>query len=159
MNRKVLGCLAAGVLALSGCGEAAPTTTPTEIPAPPTTAAAPATPTVAAAEVNFSDPVSVVEAVFAATQSEDYSSLADLCDPQKQNDIDTQKICDLATDETDRVEFIAAFGKGKVAGPANITTEGNDQIAEVPVLFGPDGDEEETFKLVQRDGKWYLFGL
>lgn len=152
MNRKFLGCLAAGVLALSGCGEAAPTTTPTSIPAT-------ATSETAAVEVNFSDPVSVVEAVFAATQSEDYSSLAGLCDPQKQNDIDTQKICDLATDETDRVEFIAAFAKGKVAGPAAITTEGSDQIAEVPVLFGPDGDEEETFKLVQRDGKWYLFGL
>ncbi|HYF64973.1 MAG TPA: hypothetical protein VD886_19265 [Herpetosiphonaceae bacterium] len=163
MNRKVLGCLAAGALALSGCGEAAPTAVPTTIPAPPTTAAAPATPTVEAApaggEVNFSDPVSVAEAVFAAAQSEDYSQLAGLCDPQGQNDKDTQMICDLTADETERGSFVTAFAKGKVAGPAAIATEGSDQIAEVPIVFGPDGDQEETLKLVQRDGKWYLSGF
>jgi hypothetical protein len=160
MKRQVLGCLTAGLLALSGCGQAEPTTVPARPTDAPTAVAPTATPAPeAGASIDFSDPASVAEAVFAAAQSEDYSQLAGLCDPLKQNDIDTQKICDLATDETDRAEFITAFAKGKLAGPATITSEGSDQIAEVPILFGPDGDQDETLKLIQRDGKWYLSGL
>jgi hypothetical protein len=109
--------------------------------------------------VDLSDPASVVGAIFAAAQSQDFSPLAGLCDPLKQNDNDTQMICDLATDEAERGSFTDAFAQGKVAGPATISSEGADQIAEVPIVFGPDGSQQETVKLVQRDGKWYLSGF
>jgi len=51
-----------------------------------------------------------------------------------------------------QAEFKSYFAKGRVSGPAKI---GGDR-AEVPILFGPDGDEKEVFKMLQRDGKWFL---
>ena len=76
------------------------------------------------------------------------------CDPLGENDSDTQMICDIATDETNREEFIEYFATGKISGEARISRNGAE--AEVPFLFGPDGDREETMNLINRDGQWYL---
>jgi hypothetical protein len=68
-----------------------------------------------------------------------------------ENDDDTQAICDLATDETQRESFVEFFATGKITGDASISPDGAE--AEVPFLFGPDADREETMKLINRDGQ------
>ena len=108
-----------------------------------------------AGPVNFLTPTGVLQAVFQAAQMEQYSYLADLCDPLGENDRDTQMICDLAEDETNRASFVEYFAAGKIDGEARISPDGN--TAEVPFLFGPDGNQKETMKLIKRNGRWYLF--
>ena len=39
-------------------------------------------------------------------------------------------------------------------GDPQISPDGN--TADVPFLFGPDGDQEETMVLIRRNGRWYL---
>ena len=102
-------------------------------------------------------PESVVQVIFDAAKSGDFASLKNLCDPLGENDGDTQGICDLATDDTNREEFVQYFATGRISGDAQISPEGDR--AEVPFLFGPDGDREETMELINRDGQWYLFGF
>ena len=102
-------------------------------------------------------PEGVVLSIFEAARTGDFTGLAGLCDPLGENDGDTQMICDLATDDTNREEFIAAFSTGTVIGDAVVALSGDR--AEVPFLFGPDGDEEETMELVKRNDRWYLLGF
>ncbi len=102
--------------------------------------------------VDFSDPVSVLQAVFTAAQTEDFSVLPSLCDPRGKSDEDTTFICAITADHPDKDSFVEYFAQAKIAGDAVI--DGNR--AEIPFLFGPDGDREETMGLAQRDGKWYL---
>jgi Flp pilus assembly protein TadD len=102
-------------------------------------------------------PESMVQTIFDAAKSGDFASLTDLCDPQGENDGDTQMICDLATDEANRDEFVQYFAAGKINGDAITSPDG--QSAEVPFLFGPDGTSDETMELINRDGQWYLFGF
>ena len=102
-------------------------------------------------------PESVVQAIFDAAKSGDFSGLKDLCDPLGENDGDTQAICGLATDAANRDEFVQYFSTGKVNGSAQISPAGDK--AQVPFLLGPDGDSEGTMTLVNRDGQWYLFGF
>jgi hypothetical protein len=112
------------------------------------------TTTATAGDVDFTDPASVLQAVFDAAQSGDFSALQNLCDPLGENDGDTQRICDLATDDTERASFVEFFEKAKINGDVQISPDGSE--AGVPFSFGPDGQEEETMKLINRDGNWYL---
>lgn len=105
--------------------------------------------------VDFTDPVSVLQAVFAAAQTEDFAILSSLCDPQGENDDDTALICAIHADHPDKDSFVEYFARATVAGDAAI----DGDRAEIPFLFGPGGDEEETMGLIQRDGKWYLSGF
>jgi tetratricopeptide (TPR) repeat protein len=109
------------------------------------------------AAASATSPESVVQVIFDAAKSGDFASLQDLCDPLGENDSDTQMICDLATDETNREEFVQYFATGKISGDAKISRDGAQ--AEVPFLFGPDGDSEETMELINRDGRWYLYSF
>jgi hypothetical protein len=102
-------------------------------------------------------PESVVQAIFDAVMTGDLSSLKELCDSQGQNDRDTQMICDAATDDANREEFLRYFSTGGISGDAQISPGGDR--AEVPFVFGPDGDQEKTMELINRDGQWYLFGF
>ena len=103
---------------------------------------------------NFkNDPVKVVEAVFEAARTEDYSILITLCDPLGENDDPTSNMCNVANAPIERKnEFIEYFSKGKVVGEVEI--EGN--TASVPIRFGPKGELDEVFVLVLRNGLWYL---
>lgn len=112
----------------------------------PKTDVPPPTPT-----VDQSKPEAVVQAVFDAAKSKDFSLLKGLCAPDA--DGDTKMICNV--DEKSQEEFIKYFGMGKIEGTPKI--EGT--IAEVNILFGPDGKKKETMKLVQIDGKWFLQGI
>lgn len=103
---------------------------------------------------NFqSDPVKVIEAVFEAARTKDYSVLSTLCDPMGENDAPTSNMCNVANDSKEREnEFIEYFSKGQVVGEATI--QGN--TASVPIKFGPKGKMDEVFVLVLRNGLWYL---
>ena len=102
--------------------------------------------------VDFTDPAGVLQAVFTAAQTEDFSVLSGLCDPQGESDEDTTFICAITADHPDKDSFVEYFAQAQIAGDAVI----DGDRAEIPFLFGPDGDQAETMGLVQRDGKWYL---
>ncbi len=99
------------------------------------------------------DPAQVVATIFEVASGRSAPQvLAQLCDPLAQNDNDTRRICDNATGFDPEGEFGMFFKTGKLNGPPQI--EGD--VALVPFLFGPTGDEAENMELVRRDGKWYL---
>ncbi|MFT6501372.1 MAG: hypothetical protein ACJASQ_001484 [Crocinitomicaceae bacterium] len=99
------------------------------------------------------DPVKVVEAVFEAARTKDYSVLSTLCDPMGENDGPTSNMCNVANAPQEREkEFIEYFSQGQVVGEVKI--EGN--TASVPIKFGPKGELVEVFVLVLRNGLWYL---
>ncbi len=106
----------------------------------------------AASSVDQSDPAKVVQAVFDAAQTQSFTALAGLCDPQGENDKDTATICAMTAGHADKDSFVTYFAKGKINGEVTVS---GDQ-AQVPFLFGPNGDQQETMSLIQRDGKWYL---
>ena len=105
-----------------------------------------------APSVDFTDPVSVLQAVFTAAQTEDFAVLSSLCDSRGENDDDTALICAITADHPDKDSFVEYFAHAKIAGDAVI----DGDRAEIPFSFGPDGDQEESMGLVQREGKWYL---
>lgn len=117
------------------------------------TGAAPSTAAPAAAD--NSDPVKVVEQIFAAASSGSASALPGLCDPAGGGDGDVKRVCGSKPGDEKWEEFKTYFAKGKVSGPAAI--EGDK--AAVKFTFGPDGTKEETMNLKQIDGKWYLDGF
>ena len=106
----------------------------------------------AGSSVDQSDPAKVVQAVFDAAQTQSFVALASLCDPQGQNDKDTATICAMTADHSDKDSFVTYFAKGKINGEVAVSGD----RAQVPFLFGPNGDQQETMSLIQRDGKWYL---
>ncbi|MBN1944632.1 MAG: hypothetical protein JW797_03105, partial [Bradymonadales bacterium] len=105
--------------------------------------------------VDQTSPIPIVQAIFDAAQSEDFTPLAGLCDPADEGDGDTRAICQLAYDTRGAPDFIEYFQKGSVSGEAVIQ---GDQ-ASVPILFGPDGTRSETMQLIRREGLWYLFSF
>ena len=101
-------------------------------------------------------PEQVVETVFEAAKTGNFDALSNLCDPKGENDGDTKDICDLKNQPSERQKlFKEFFSKGHIEGKANI--EGDK--AQVNIKFGPDGTKDETFKLIRREGKWYLSGI
>ncbi|MBE9028663.1 hypothetical protein IQ266_02680 [filamentous cyanobacterium LEGE 11480] len=118
---------------------------------PPATDASPSS---KVAVVANSQPKSVVQAIADAATTKEFEALGGLCDPQKQNDGDTQQICDVATDAKNREKFVKFFGNMSLQGEAKISEDGNTAMVEI--LFGPEGDKAETINLIKRDGKWYL---
>ena len=105
---------------------------------------------------NQETPEQTVEAVFEAAKTGNFDLLSGLCDPKGENDGDTKDICDLKNQPAERQKlFKEFFSNGRIEGNASI--EGDK--AKVKIKFGPDGAKDETFNLVQRDGKWYLSGI
>jgi len=117
--------------------------------ADPQAAVAPAS---GGAKADNSDPVKVVEQVFAAASSGKADVLAGLCDPAGSGDGDVKNVCGAKPGAPKWDEFTTYFSKGKVNGAPTI--EGDR--AAVKILFGPDGTKEETMNLTRLDGKWYL---
>ncbi len=97
--------------------------------------------------------------IFLAAQKEDYSFLSELCHPDVDNDGDTQAICDIATaTPSSQAEFANYFKNGRLTGRAHFSEDGT--MAEVPFLFGPDGDQEETMKFIlHSDELLYLYSF
>ncbi len=110
-------------------------------------------PVEAATAPDFADPASVLQAVFQAAASGEYENLAGLCDPLGENDGDTALICEITAEHEAAGEFAEFFGNGRINGEVTV----NGDTAELPFLFGPDGDQAETMTFIRRDGQWYLF--
>ena len=103
-----------------------------------------------------SSPEGVMEEVFRAAQTGDFSNLASLCPPEGGNDGDTQEyICDIASSsEEQQKEFKKYFNIGRINGEVTINeTSKGYRVAKVPFVFY---DGNETMNLVEIDGKWYL---
>jgi hypothetical protein len=99
------------------------------------------------------DPSQVVSMIFAVAGGKaEAKMLAELCDPQGENDGDTRRICDNAAGFDAGGEFAMFFKEGKLKGPARVQGD----AAVVEFLFGPNGDESESMELVRRGDKWYL---
>ena len=109
----------------------------------------------AEAEVHFANPEMVTAAVFEAARTGDDSALAMLCDPQGENDGDTRRICEMSATSEGWRDFVTYFAKGRVSGPVII----DQNTAEVPILFGPDGTQAETMILTRRGENWYLLSF
>lgn len=164
---RTLTCLLAVALALAGCKketkpadppktDKAPPTEPAPKPADPAPAVAPDNAAPAApGKVDNSDPVKVVEHIFAAAAAGKSDGLSALCDPAGGGDGDVKELCAVKAGDPTWERFARSFSKGKVNGPAKI--EGD--TAEVEILFGPRGDKKETMNLKKTDGKWYLDGF
>jgi hypothetical protein len=109
-------------------------------------------------DLQLTAPEIFMNVIFFSAQKEDYSILNELCHPDVDNDSDTQAICDMdATDSAVQAKFANYFKKGKLTGMAHFGKDGTR--AEVPFLFGPDGDQEETMKFILYNDKWYLYSF
>ncbi len=137
-------------------GKADPATTPAASGAAPAAAppAAPVAPPSAGggATADNSDPVKVVEQIFAAASSGKADALAGLCDPAGSGDGDVKSVCGSKPGDPTWDRFARDFSKGKVEGAPTI--EGD--TAAVTFLFGRDGTRKETMNLNRVGGKWYL---
>ncbi|MBL7767308.1 MAG: hypothetical protein JNJ58_14505 [Chitinophagaceae bacterium] len=123
--------------------------------------------------IDYKDPSSVVNAIFEAAKTGRFILLAGLCDPMRENDGDTRRLCaisdysdhpelygGLAQTKKQKKEFTMAFSKGRITGPVTIhQKEGGLQAAEVPIEFSRYADKPaipETMWLINRNGNWYL---
>lgn len=99
------------------------------------------------------NPVSVVQAIFNAAKTGNYAQLASLCDPSQKGDGDTKMLCSMNEQASEvKREFREQFKKGRVIGKAQITGD----VARVKIKFGADGKQDEEFRLLRIEGKWYL---
>ena len=110
------------------------------------------------------NPKSVVTALFHAAQTNNYIILGDICDPLDQGDGETKSICALAhsddpENKISRNEFTKLFIKGQVSGTIIYGNSNGYRTANVPIRFGTDSNTEKNMKLVERDGKWYLYSF
>ena len=98
----------------------------------------------------------VVDQIFHAARTENFDLLLDCCDPEGEGDGDTRDICSIAKGTPDMQESFCNYYKdGVVVGGPRI----DGDYAEVEILFGPTSEQNETFKLVNRRGNWYLYSF
>lgn len=123
-------------------------------------------------EIDFSDPISVVNAIFYAAQSKEFAIMQCLCDPYGQGDGDTKKLCSISAvanqikdyegnenSQKGLIEFVKIFESGRVNGLITYEEYDGTEYANVPFLFNhPNGASrsDESMKLVKRYGNWYL---
>jgi hypothetical protein len=144
MNRALPAALAALLVAACGKDEPAKTSSTPEGTKPAPTGTKPT--------LDASSPRALAESIFAIAKGGDLSLLPPIADPVDP-DGDTKDIAEIAKAPAERqAEFRRFFGPGRVTGEPKV--EGDR--AEVPILFGPNGDKPETFRMVRRDGRWHL---
>ena len=99
------------------------------------------------------DPEKVVQKIFDAAKSGDFSTLKNLCDPTGNGDGDTKDICNMAS-QTKKVQddFVNQFKNGSIDGEAVIEAD----VAVVKIKFGPTGTKNEKIELKKIMGNWYL---
>ena len=100
-----------------------------------------------------STPKGTAEIIFKAAKSGDYSHLKDVVAADA--DEDSKMIGSVETSTEMQEKFKSYFEKGMVDGEPVVSGD----KAEVKIKFGPDGTKEETFNMVQKDGKWYLMSF
>lgn len=125
-------------------------------------------PAITFSQTGFQSPESVVEELFRAANEQDFNELGTICDPENQNDGDTECLCSLGENYSrDRGcrenistrEFTEAFRDGRLEGEVIYSGDGSNGKAVVPFRFGPKGDRKEEMHVIQRDGNWYLLSF
>lgn len=102
------------------------------------------------------DPIKIMQTIFDAAKTRDFSKLSWLCDPTGNNDRDTRNICNMEFLPLEvQDEFVEYFKNGKIIG--NATIIGSN--ASVKFKVGSNGDKDEEMVFVKIDGKWYLEGF
>jgi predicted small lipoprotein YifL len=99
-------------------------------------------------------PEQTLEALFAAAKANTPAAIAKLCDPQGENDVDTQKLCDMKPGK-EWDDLRGLMSTGAVTGEAAI----NGDTATVPFKFGPVRGYKENMQLIRRDGVWYFLKM
>ncbi len=123
-------------------------------------------------EIDFTNPKSVVNAIFYAAQTKDFAIMQCLCDPYGRGDGDTKRLCaipkivklmedsDGAGQTKEKIdEFVTAFKVGRINGEVSYKEYKETLYAKVPFWFNhPSGASrsDETMNLVKRYGNWYL---
>ena len=80
------------------------------------------------------NPKWVVEQVFLAAKTEDYSKLQNFCDPEGEGDGDTRDICAVSTADAEMQAGFRDYFKSGLAGETKV----DGDKAMVDILFGPD---------------------
>lgn len=104
-----------------------------------------------------SSPEVVVNTIFSAARQNNISILKNLCHPDVFNDGPTRRICNLEKYPTRVNEFIELFQNGSI--DKNLVTVIDNDLASVPIIFGPNSDMDGVMYLVKFEGKWYLAGF
>lgn len=121
-------------------------------------------------DINFKEPVSVVNAIIYSAKSMDFEILQGLCDPYESGDGDTKRICTLfkllsqKTTNPDinsdikrfSTQFIEAFKNCSIGGPVIYEKKENNHFAKVNLLIE---SKIETVTLINRSGNWYLYSI
>ncbi|MCT4638141.1 MAG: hypothetical protein N4A72_10565 [Bacteroidales bacterium] len=124
-------------------------------------------------ELNFTDPQSVVNAIFYAAQSKDFAIMQCLADPYGEEDGDVKYLSSISqvakqakdseTNNNKKVdEFVSMFKTGKINGEVTYKKQSGVEYANVPFWFNHPGGERrsnETMVLVKRYGNWYLYSF
>lgn len=105
-------------------------------------------------ELDQTDPVNIMNFVFQAAQTGDYTGLEKLCMEQSESDKYARMICFLTDmDTSHHASFAEHFSNAYVVGQPRI----DEDYCEVTFNFGPEGKEKnETMKLIMINDKWYL---
>ena len=114
-----------------------------------------------------SDPRNVVQRLFDAARADDPRMLAGLCDPDHNNDGDTECICALDPGYSGRdpdvkthchlswEEFKIQFSKGRLAhDPGHEPNE-----AQVEFYYGRYGKKRASMAVNYKNGMWYLHSI
>ena len=111
-----------------------------------------------------SDPKLVVQEIFKAAKSMNFTNMSKLCDPQGESDGDTKQICQIGSaPQSAKEEFRNYFKDGIITGDVIYSQAPNGvNAAAVPFKFNhPQGEDRsyETMYLVERNRKWYIVSL
>ena len=127
-------------------------------------------------EIDFTDPESVVNAIFYAAQTKDFAILQCLCDPYEQGDGDTKGLCSIPNVEKSNEYFddsmmtknnleqlfVQMFESGKINNKVTYEAYEGKDYAKVPFYFNVPNEQKsinETMMLVNRYGNWYLYSF
>jgi hypothetical protein len=123
-------------------------------------------------KINFTDPGSVVNAIFYAAQTRDFGIMQCLNDPFGDSDGDVKDLCSISNIAKQNEEyggddnikkklddFVKYFELGRITGQITYSELDGFQSAKVPFWFNHPGGESrsnEVMNLVNRYGNWYL---
>jgi len=101
-------------------------------------------------------PRNTLEEAFKAARTGNFSYLHLLCDPEGNNDGDTQKLCNLQNGTlADKLDYRVQFKLAHSLEEKYI----DENRATVRFKFGKKAQLFETMNLVKRDNKWYLISF
>lgn len=98
-------------------------------------------------------PVGVVNYLFEAARSWDFSKLRNLCDPYGENDGDARAMCLVEMQPRDiQSQFVENFKNARIMGEPKIFGDS----AEIEIATGSSSNYLQKIQLINRMGKWYF---